>query len=195
MLVVMAVLAFALTTLFGCGSKTSSDDANSNSTIPMKDMSYHMSGEPVSVYVSQEVVDQRKPLPWDLGTPESAVKSYLEWVSYAFRIGDSQVATPTMSAYEEVRVDSYCQYNIQNKRLLDQTLDSLTFGKPSTTATCTVVPATESWTYSYLSVEQGNAVIGGPYTLKYNSTYRVIKNDAGNWVVDSVEAKPEGTVK
>jgi hypothetical protein len=37
-------------------------------------------------------------------------------------------------------------------------------------------------------------VVGGPYTASYDATYTVVKK-SGHWIVDSVEAKPLGTVK
>ena len=124
-----------------------------------------------------------------------AVRSYLDWTSYAYRIGQSVVATAVMTPYEEVRVDAYNQYNIEQKRLIDQRLTSITFGKPSVGTTSTRVPAVENWTYSYLSIATGNKVLSGPFTVSYDSTYTVVKNKAGAWQVDSVLATAKGTVK
>lgn len=80
-------------------------------------------------------------------------------------------------------------------RLLEQKLESITFGNPSTGPTSTLLPAKESWTYSYLSVKKGNERRGGPYTATYDTTYTLVKNDKGQWVVDLVTAKAQGKVK
>jgi hypothetical protein len=153
-----------------------------------------MGGPVVDVHVSQAVVDA-KPKAMDQKTPEAAVRTYLDWTSYAYRIGQSGVANPTMSSYEEVHVNSFVQYNVQQGRLIDQRLDSITFGKQSVGATSTLVPAKESWTYSYLSIDTGNKVLGGPYTVSYDTTYTVAKDKQGVWLVDSVQATPLGPVK
>ena len=99
-----------------------------------------------------------------------------------------------MGSDEAVRVDSYTQYNIEKQRMLDQTLTAITFGKPSVGATSTLVPATEQWTYRYISIKRGNASVGGPYTASYDTTYTVVKGKQG-WTVYSVAAKANGTVK
>lgn len=153
-----------------------------------------MAGAVRDVQVTREAIENT-PSPWDLETPESAVRSYIDWVSYAWRIGQSQVATPTMTTYEEVRVDSYIQYNIQKERLIDQDLRSIEFGKPSETATSVVLPAQEDWTYRYVSIDQAGKTIGGPYEMSYDATYTVVEDASGAWQVDKVEAAPHGEVK
>jgi hypothetical protein len=135
-----------------------------------------------------------RPSPWVLSSPASAVRSYLDWTSYAYRIASSGAASATLSPDEGVRVDAYVQLNIEKKRLLDQSLTSITVGKPVVEATHTLVPTKEQWTYSYLSIAPGNEVLGGPYTASYDTTYTVIKKD-GHWIVDSVMAKALGTVE
>ncbi len=151
-------------------------------------------GAQVDVQVSQDAV-RNKPAPWVLSSPEAAVRSYLAWTSYANRIAQSEVATATMTPNEEVVVDSYIQYNIQKGRLIDQTLESITFGKPSAGTTSTLVPAKERWSYRYVSVGTPGKTLGGPYTASYESTYTVVKSDGGVWRVDHSVTKPLGTVK
>jgi len=192
-LLLVSALVGALLIATGC-SKSTTPNGNGVSSEATATQSGHMAGPAVEVHVPQSAVDD-SPAPWNLKTPEAAVRSYLDWITYAYRIGQSGVATATMSAAEEVRIDSYNQYNLEKSRLLDQTLKAITFGKASTGATSTLLPAKESWTYSYLSVAQGNAVIGGPYSADYDSTYTLVKNSKGEWVVDSVAAKARGTVK
>jgi hypothetical protein len=178
----------------GCSSSAQKAAPSGASSETTDVTSSHMAGPPVDVHIAQSVIDAA-PKAWDLSTPVSAVKSYLAWVSYADRIGQSVVATPTMSANEEVRVDSYIQLYLEKSRLIDQHLASISFGALSTGATNTVVPTKENWTYSYLSVAEGNAVLGGPYTASYDVTYTVVKRPNGSWVVDMVKAKARGTVK
>ncbi|MEI6624681.1 MAG: hypothetical protein WCP28_22560, partial [Actinomycetes bacterium] len=104
-----------------------------------------MAGPVVDINVTPSAVASR-PKPWVLSTPQSAVRSYLDWISYAYRTGNSSAAKATMISYEEVRVDSYVQFNIEKTQLIDQTLTSITFGKPSVGSTSTLVPAKETWT-------------------------------------------------
>jgi hypothetical protein len=180
----------ALLALSGCGGQS----ATTGSPISTSTVGAHMAGPAATVHVSQAAVDAQ-PSPWNLKTPQSAVRSYLDWTAYAYRIGQSAAATATMTSYEEVRVDAYNQYNVEQKRLLAETLQSITFGKSSAGATSTLVPAVEQWTYSYLSIDTGNKVLSGPFTASYDSTYTVVKNTAGEWRVDSVLAVAKGTVK
>lgn len=153
-----------------------------------------MAGASQPVVVSMRAV-RDKPKPWILSDPESAVRSYLDWTSYAYRIAESGVATRTMSTSEEVRVDSYVQYNLQKSRLIDQTLDTIVFGRPSVGSTSTLLPAKEHWTYRYVSISVVGKTIGGPYTADYETTYTVVKTKNSTWVVDAVTVKAIGTVK
>lgn len=148
----------------------------------------------MEVRVSREALEN-KPEPWVLSTPEAAVRSYLAWTSYGYRIAQSDVATPTMTPYEGVRVDSYVQYNIQKNRLIDQTLEGITFGKSSVGTTSTLVPVKESWSYRYVSIETAGKTIGGPYSASYDATYTVVKSDTGDWQVDAAETTALGEVK
>lgn len=154
----------------------------------------NMAGPVQRVVVSRQALDD-KPKPWVLSDPKSAVRSYLDWTSYAYRITESSVATPTMTGPEEVRVDSYVQLNLQKSRILDQTLDSITFGKASVGSTSTLLPAREHWTYRYVSIAVVGKTVGGPYTADYDTTYTVVKNSKGSWVIDSVAAKALGELK
>jgi len=153
-----------------------------------------MAGPAQQVVISQQAL-AKKPKPWVLTTPESAIRSYLDWTSYAYRIAQSEVATPTMGAKQEVRVDSYLQLNLEKSRLIDQTLDSITFGKPSVEGTHTIVPAKERWTYRYVSIKTVDKTLSGPYSASYDDTYALVKTKKGDWVVDDVEVKALGAVK
>jgi hypothetical protein len=176
-------------TLSGCSGSTGPTGA----TEPTATVGSHMAGPVVDVKITQAALDS-KPKPWVLTTPQSAVRSYLDWTSYAYRIAQSDVATPTMSADEAVRVDSYVQLNIEQSRVIDQVLGSITFGKQSVEGTKTLVPATETWAYRYVSIVTAGKVLEGPFSASYDTTYTVVKSPAG-WVVDSVAAKALDEVK
>ena len=152
-----------------------------------------MAGPSQQVIISKQAL-ANKPKPWILSTPESAVRSYIDWTSYAYRIASSDVATPTMGAKLAVRVDSYTQYNLEKSRVIDQTLKSIIFGTPSVGSTSTLLPAKEDWTYRYVSIKTVGQTIGGPYSISYDTVYTVVKTDKG-WVVDSIKVKALGTVK
>lgn len=181
------VAAVALTGCSAGGRTTGSAPATTT-------VGSRMAGPAVDVNVTPEAIAS-KPEPWVLTSPESAVRSYLDWTSYAYRIGQSEAAVPTMSSYEEVRVDSYIQYNIQKYRLIDQKLESITFGASSVKGSRAVLPAKEKWTYRYVSIETAGKTLEGPYAVSYDTTYTVVKSDKGVWVVDSVEATSSDTVK
>jgi len=188
------VLLLVLAGATGCGPDAGGAD-NAGGPETTETTGSAMAGPVVDVQVTQEALDSR-PKPWVLATPESAVRSFLDWTSYAYRIGQSSVAVPTMSANWEVHVDSYIQYNIQKYRLLDQSLTSITFGTPvAKDASTTVLPAKETWTYRYVSAETAGKTLGGPYTADYETTYTLVKSDEGAWVVDVVDAKALGPVK
>jgi len=153
-------------------------------------------GVVIDVSVTPEAFETR-PKSLNLSNPTSSVRSYLEWVSYAYRIGDSAVADSAMSPNEEVRVNSYVQMNLQeNNRLIDQNLDSITFGKVrSVNASQAIVPATEKWTYRWVSAQEAGKQLDGPFTIRYATKYSVVKNEKGDWLVDNVEAKELGEGK
>ena len=182
----------ALLVVAGC-SGSQGTGPSSGSSDASKTVGAHMAGPAAEVHISPATIAAR-PKPWVLTTPESAVRSYLDWTSYAYRIGQSSFATATMTSYEEVRVDSYVQYNIQKSRLIDQTLKSITFGKANLEGARAIVPAKEQWTYRYVSIDTGNKTLAGPYSASYDTTYTVVKSGK-RWVVDSVKAKDLGTVQ
>lgn len=180
-------LAFVLA-LQGCAASESEEPADQDPR------GARMAGPVVDVEVTRDAVES-KPLPPVLTDPESAVRSYLAWTAYAYRIGQSQAAHPTMTAKQEVRVDSYVQYNLQQYRLLDQSLVSITFGTPIVEGDRAFVPVTESWAYRYVSATEAGRVLGGPYEASYEATYTVVSGAQGEWVVDEVEATTQDAVK
>jgi hypothetical protein len=131
----------------------------------------------------------------DLSTPEAAVRSYLEWISYAYRIGDSETATHTMTPEEAVRVDSCAELNRQKARLIDQHLVAFREGATSVGETQTILAAREDWQYRSVSLG-GLCALKPPYTTSYEATtYTLVLVRPGRWLVDSVDVKPLGEVK
>ena len=131
--------------------------------------------------------DPVEPAPWDLSTPESSVRSYLDWVSFSYRMANSEIPTATMTPGELVRVDSYIQLNRIENKGLEQSLDSIEFTSASGEATTTVLTARESWTYRYFSLET-LAYLTDLTRESYETTYTLVK-DAPGWLVDTVEAR------
>ena len=183
----------ALLAMAGCSGASKASSTTGSSTAGSA-AGAHMAGPAAEIHISPATV-AAKPKPWVLTTPQSAVRSYLDWTSYADRVGTSDAAKATMGPDEAVRVDSYIQYLLEKSQTIDQTLTSITFGTPSTTASSTLVPAKETWTYRYVSIKTAGKTVGGPYSASYDSTYTVVKQKNGDWIVFSVLAKPKGTVK
>jgi hypothetical protein len=188
--VLLGLLLLAATGCSGAGAGTTGVSVTPTTT-PL--VGAHMAGAVSTVTITQEALASR-PAPWNLSTPESAIRSYLAWTSYAYRIAESSVAAPTMGANEAVRVDSYIQLNLEKLKLIDQELTSITFGRSSVDGTHTLVPTKEAWAYRYVSSTTAGKVVGAPFTASYDATYTVVR--AGKyWVVYSVVAKAQGPVK
>lgn len=184
--------AAALLMMVGCsGGGVTKSAGSAEASAPV---GANMAGPVQKVVIAKQAV-ANKPRPWVLSDPKSAVRSYLDWTSYAYRISESSVATLTMSATQEVRVDSYVQLNLQKSRLLDQSLETIVFGTPVVQGSRTLVPAKERWTYRYVSISEVGKTLAGPYEASYETTYGVVKNGKGGWVVDTVAVKAIGEVK
>ena len=144
--------------------------------------------------VSDSVQPGNAPVPADLTRPESAVASYLDWTAYAYRLGESDVATRTMSPQEEVRVNAYVQLNHEQGRRIAQVLTTFRPRVASIVGTRAAVGVYEVWKYRYLSAD-GMRAISSTYTAAYETTYTVIQLQPNTWVVDSVEVRPLGDVE
>lgn len=189
-LIICALVTLGLLATAGCSPATT-QETKQEPTDTRK--GYGMGGVEQQIVIPRSVVENR-PAPWDLGTPESAVRSYLDWVSYGYRIGESEVATPTMTPYQLVRVDAYNQMQLQKGRLIDQSVKSIVFGKASADVTRTLLPAKERWKYRYVSIKKAGETLQGPYDASYETTYTLVKTKNG-WLVDDIEVKTLGTVK
>ena len=190
-IIIGVALALAALSLAGCSDEPDAEQAAAPTEEGPK--GFGMGGVDQTIAILASTVDDQ-PEPWDLDTPESAVKSYLDWVGYAYRIAESEVASPTQSAYQLERTDAYIQANLQEQRLLDQSLTSLKLGEPSIEGSTAVVPADEVWSYRYVSVVEAGETISGPHTAHYKTTYTLVK-EANGWVVDDIAVEATGDVE
>lgn len=208
--VAFAIAAIALLLLaVGCGRATSGRQTPSG---------IHGSWEATRTFDNAEQVPPAPvppPPPMLDRDPRTSVYSYLLWISYAYRILSSDVATSTFTPWEEVRVNSYVALNkLEKKRALDQVIVKLEFkGEPritDDTSTVTgidleqakppyskvaIVPAVETWKYRYIDIKTGR--YAGPwYDVTYDSTYTVVFDESRKaWLVHQVDATPRGEVK
>ncbi len=136
---------------------------------------------------TERPADAKKPSGPGLATPQTAVQSYLDFVSYAYLLGKSEVASQTMGPEELTRVDAYIELDRQRGRKIDQRLDSITFGTPVVESPKKqLVPAQEAWTYRYVDSLSG-AYKGAAKKASFTATYTVELGPKG-WLVTSVEA-------
>lgn len=128
-----------------------------------------------------------EPAPWDLSTPETAVRSYLDWVSFSYRMANSEIPTATMTPGEFVRVDAYIQLNRTEGKALEQTLESIETTLVSEDTTSAIVTARETWAYQYFSLETLGYLTDAARE-SYETTYTLVREPLG-WLVDRVEAR------
>lgn len=122
----------------------------------------------------------------ELGSPESAVQSYIDAITYAYRAASSEEATHAMTLDEWVRVDAYIELNRIDGRALEQTLTAFSIRSQSEEGTQAVLAAAEQWRYRYITMKTG--VYDGLWQdASYETTYTLVKQPEG-WFVDRVEA-------
>lgn len=129
----------------------------------------------------------------DLSAPLPAIRSYLAWSAFAYRMANSDIASRTMTPYESVRIDSFIQLNREKGRGIEKQLiefKPVEVGVASDVATYT---ATETWRYRYFSLDTKRYLTAW-YTTSYNTTYSVVATE-GVWLVDYVEATALTPVK
>ena len=135
----------------------------------------------------------QQPPPPMLRDPRTAVHSYLVWITYAYRVLNSDVASKTFDPYEEVRVNSYVMYNYQEGRAIDQRLLVSNLKDWESKGSTATVSMHEEWAYRYISTKTGKYT-SPVNTASYETTYTVVKLK-DNWVVHSVEATSSIPVK
>lgn len=145
-------------------------------------------GEP-----AESVPEPVAPAPWDLSTPESAVRSYLDWVSFSYRMANSQIPSATMTPEEGVRVDAYIQLNRIEGQGIEQFLESFETASVTTEASSAVVVSRESWRYRYFSLDSLEYLTEDLFA-SYDATYTLVPGEAG-WLVDAVKVTPHDEVK
>lgn len=128
-----------------------------------------------------------EPEPWDLSSPDNAVWSYLLWRSHSYRTVNSDVSTPTMNAREQIRVDSYIEFNRQQGKYLNAIPLSVDFLQIRTTEATSVVTTYEKWHYSYYDIND-KTLLEGPIFASYDATY-TLTLDGKEWKVESVETR------
>jgi hypothetical protein len=123
----------------------------------------------------------------DLATPETAVASYITWVSFAYRVANSDAATHSFTPFEEVRVNSYVELNRQENRAIDQTISAFEISAVEGEEPTATVSAYEEWEYRYFTLDTIEWS-SDPLFASYDTTYTVVLQPDGRWLVDSVEA-------
>jgi hypothetical protein len=129
-----------------------------------------------------------------LDTPGSAVRSYLDWTSLAYRMANSDLASATCTPEWGVHVDSYIQLNRENgAKAIEQRLTRFEQRSESVEGTKAVVAATEDWDYRYFALSDQHWTTP-PYKASYDTTYTLVMR-LGQWLVDDVVATPLTEVK
>lgn len=145
-------------------------------------------------HASSTASDPRKPAAPDLGTPRSAVASYLSWTAFSYRMANSSLSTPTMSAEEAVRVDAYIELNREQDRAIDEHLVTFDVRSVDVSGTAATLAAYERWEYRYFSLKTVR-YLTKTLSASYDSTYTLTRQEDGRWLVDDVAAKALGTVR
>lgn len=135
--------------------------------------------------------DPQVPPPPQLRDPKTAVYSYLLWISYAYRILNSDVATMAFSEYEEVRVNSYVEFNRQEGRAIDQRLIDFKIKDVESKGDTATVTAREQWRYRYIDITTGDYQ-GPALDVTYDTKYTVVDKKEKGWLVDEVTANAVG---
>jgi hypothetical protein len=134
-----------------------------------------------------------QPPPPALKDPRTAVYSYQLWISYAYRVLNSDVASRTFDPDEEVRVNSYVMYNFQEGRAIDQRLLVAKLKNWRSEGSTATVAMHEDWIYRYISTKTGKYT-SPALNAAYETTYTLVRQNE-DWVVHSVQAAPGAAVK
>jgi len=181
LLVCMTLLIFA--SLFGCAA-TGGNGGPAAEEPAIEDGASEES--PTAQFIPPENTD--------LSTPESAVRTYLDWISHAYRIKNSHVAWDYMTSWEFVRVDAYMQKNLAAGRGIDQQLTAFDITQVTGSETTKSVDTYEGWTYRYFGSD--GEYISEELTATFTNRYTVVRDAQRNlWLVDKVYVVPKGEVE
>jgi len=123
----------------------------------------------------------------DLSTPASAVRSYLDWVTLAYRLANPSLVQEVCTPAEAVRVDAYVELNRQEGQAIEQHLEVFEVRETRTMETTAAVVTYEEWRYRYFTLDAVEYV-GRQLEASYDATYTVLRLGDGRWRVDAVEA-------
>lgn len=175
--VIVAVALVGVATLMGCAGSASDTD-----------------GGGVSDRTVQGSRDIQSPAAPDLTSAEGSVRSYLNWLSYSYQLANSEVASATMTPFEWVRVDAYIELNRQQDRGIEQALDVFELVGSVVQEPTATVSAREAWIYRYFSLSSQEYISDSLFT-SYDTTYTVVHQADGAWLVDRVDAVPRAEVE
>jgi hypothetical protein len=180
--IVVVVFALAAAMLSGCGGKsaTTANSSASTETTPGQ-------------FPATTPNPGAQPPPPALKDPRTAVYSYQLWISYAYRVLNSDVASRTFDPDEEVRVNSYVMYNFQEGRAIDQRLLVAKVKNWRSEGSTATVAMHEEWIYRYISTKTGK-YMSPALNAAYETTYTLVRRN-DDWVVHSVQAAPGAAVK
>lgn len=149
---------------------------------------------PAGVYLDGDAPTSFDPPPPPMLTkPETSVYSYMVWISYAYKVLDSTVATHAFSAWAEPRVSAYVEYNRQEGRALDQYPALVEYTDVRTEDGTATVTTNETWFYRYIDIQTGD--YSSPiYSAQYEGTYTLIREEEG-WLVRDVDVVALAEVK
>lgn len=123
----------------------------------------------------------------NLATPVDAVRAYLDWTTFAYRMANSEVASQAVTPDWGVHDDSYIELMREQGKGIYQQLTAFKVRSQSREGTKAVVAAREEWGYRYFSLAD-KTYLTPAYTSSYDTTYTLVHDPKG-WLVDNVEAK------
>lgn len=177
MVTTMLIVASLSVTLFGCKS---ADKSATETTDPASWEST------IGTLAQAKPAPSQSPPPPMLRDPQTAVYSYMLWISYAYRTLNSNLTSQAYDSYQDIRVGSYVDYNRQEKQALDQRLLVAKVKSARSVGDTATVAVHEEWAYRYIDITTGQYKT--PVTnISYETTYTVVRLN-NNWMVHSVEA-------
>lgn len=170
--------ACAATLLSACGTTGAARGGGAAGSVP---------ATVAALFPGDKPAQAEWPPPAMTRAPQTAVYSYALWISSAYRLLNSKVASQTFTPDQEVFVDSYVEYNREQGRAIDQRITGWKVKSLRSEGSSATVAVREDWAYRYIDIGTGR-YSSPPYTVSYDSTYTVVKDPSKGWLVESVEA-------